>query len=207
MITFLLKGVNDYLAKVSKLGALHITLSSAPPEENSQIFPFRSHLSMDGLGITTDMRVNGATTNQTFSIKANSDEDIYVKGIMFTLADAAANFNTFGNLTSLTNGCLFRWVTPTREVALHPAIKSNFDLVQVCLFNPSFGTGADAFRGVNVVGTSEAYCPVFDFTNIMPYGLKLGKGTQDRVEFIIKDNLSVGLDRFDAVAYGFTKED
>lgn len=194
----------ESIAKVSEHGAVHVSLAQHPTMEEQTVFPFRTLLSLNGAGVTTDMRVNGAVTNQTFSIIANDDEDIFVTHIAFTLADAAAVFSSFGALTALTNGCLFRWKTSARTVVLHPNIRSNFDLVQACLFEPAFGDAIGAFRGLNVVGTSEAYFPVLDFTKLLPfYGLRLVQGSLDKIEFIIRDNISAGLDRFDAVVYGF----
>jgi len=52
-------------------------------------------------------------------------------------------------------------------------------------------------------GTSKSYLPMIDMAETygLPFGLRLKKGTTDKIFFRINDNLT-GLDKFNAIAYG-----
>ena len=124
--------------------------------------------------------------------------------ISFEVADAGAVLNDFGSLPELTNGVKFCWVTQDLGTYIFDeGIKSNWDLVRLCGGVPSFGDGAGAFRASNVSGTSEGYIPTFDTQKLfgLPWGLRLKKGTLDRLEIIVRDNIS-NIDSFNAIAYG-----
>jgi hypothetical protein len=153
---------------------------------------------------STDMLVDGSSTAQEFYIEASPDYDIWIKTLAFTIADAGATLNSFGNITALTNGCQLDWKSNVLgTVILGDSLKSNFDFVQMADFNPPFGDGTSAFRASNVVSTSEAFIPQIDFSKSYGFrwGIPLIKGTKDRLCFTINDNVST-IDRFDAVAKG-----
>jgi hypothetical protein len=156
---------------------------------------------------SSDMRVNGATTNVDFYIQAPQDGDRYIQTLSITIADAGAQLNEFGNLVALTNGCqLIYEDDEVGDVILASSLKTNFDFIQLCNFEPTFGTGVDAFLASNVSGVSEAYIPILDVTDVfgLPYGLKLPKGTTKRLVLKIRDNVTT-LDRFDVRVFGFDK--
>lgn len=197
---------NTRLAKVDENGSLTVHVDQHPEHGELKTFPYRSYLTLNGDGTTIDMRVNGSVTNQAFYITATNVEDIFIEAASFIIADAGASLSSFGAAAALTNGCVFQWITAAATITLHPALKSNWDFVRMCSGNPPFGSGADAFRGTNVVGLSEAYIPTFDFQKLIPpYGLRLQKGTKDKLVLTIRDNLStLGLDQVDTITLGFT---
>jgi len=151
------------------------------------------------------MRVDGSTTNVEFYIAAEKDKDKYVKTVSIVIADALATLSEFGNLNAaLTNGVVLEWnTTDLGVVTIADALKTNFDFVRLGLGNPAFGDGAGAFRGGNIVTTSEGYLPVIDFASMfgLPWGLRLRAGTTDKVIFRIRDDVTA-IDQFDAIAYG-----
>ena len=189
--------------------ALFVQPSFAPPPVNAQpMIIFRQYFTDDGLSTgSNDMRVDGSSTNQSFYIPASSKSDRYITQISFEIADASQTLNEFGNLgAALTNGCQ---LTYDREgfdtIEIHDALKTNWDFVRLCQGNPAFGTTTNAFLASNVIGASEAYIPVLDFTKIMPpFGVKIAAGTTQRLSIIIRDN-TTGVDSFNAIAYGFDR--
>lgn len=152
------------------------------------------------------MLVNGSVTQQVFSVDAPHDDcDRYVKTISWVIADGGASLNEFASFgNELANGILFRWRTNDRVVQIFPTIQSNFDVIQLCGGQPAFGDGATVFRANNMSGPSEGYIPILDFAQQygFPWGLRLRGGTDERLEIVIRDNLT-GADRIDVQARGF----
>lgn len=195
-------------ATVDCNNSVAVTTTGVPPESlNTNLKPF-ANLMQTSAG-ATDMLVDGSVTNVDFYIQAGNDGDRYIQTIAFTIADAGATLNDFGNIGVLTNGCqLIYEDKELGEVVLADSLKTNFDFVQLCNFEPTFGSGTAAFRASNVVGTSEAFIPLLDITDVfgMPYGLKLPKGTNKKIILRIRDNVST-IDRFDAKCFGFDRID
>tara|TARA_R110002126_G_scaffold47086_11_gene131927 strand:+ start:107 stop:727 length:621 start_codon:yes stop_codon:yes gene_type:complete len=195
-------GKDDNAVNVSE-GALETIVHDHPPKgETEFLLPFRQF--MANAAGATDMLVDGSTTPQLFYIEASPDYDIWIKTLAFTIADAGATMNKFGNITALTNGCDLDWKSNVLgTVAMGTALKSNFDFVQMADFNPAFGTGTASFKASNVFSTSEAYVPQLDFTKSFGFkwGIPLIKGTTDRLCFTINDAVGT-VDRFDAIAKG-----
>ena len=186
----------------------YTTDTGVPPESiNTTLKPFAKFM-VDSTG-DNDMRVSGTTTTPIdFAIESSSEGDRFIHTICFTIADAGASFNEFGNTGSpLTNGCqLIYQDKDLGDVILEAALTTNFDFVQLCNFEPTFGTGADAFKASNVSGASEAYVPVLDVEDVfgMKYGLRLPKNSSKKLILRIQDN-TTGVDRFDVKVYGFDR--
>lgn len=193
-------------AKVNGEGELNVVVHPHPPRDEAEApLPFRQYLTDDGTASgSNDMLVDGSATPVEFCIKAIPEFDIYIKSIAVVIADASATLNKFGNITALTNGVKFDWVTQeVGTLEIHEGLKSNFDFIRLASGQPSFGDGAGAFRAGNIVGASEGYIPTIDFSKTfgLQWGLRLRKGTQDKICFTIRDDVT-GIDGFNAVAYG-----
>lgn len=181
--------------KINGEGEISVTTHSHPPlEETKNTLPFRSYFENSG---SNDMRVNGSSTNVSFSIAADKDYDYFIKGIHVKLADAGAKLDKFGALTALTNGILFQWSNLNDgAITIHEGIKSNIAFFRMSTQTPQIidlsGGGADS---INVY---------IDLTNLFgaEFGIRLKKGTTDSLSFIVRDNLSTGLDEFNIIGYG-----
>lgn len=198
-----------YAAKVSPEGYLYTQEAPFPPaSEATKITVYRQFLTLNNDGVTADMRVNGATTKQLFWVQGEPDFDVYITTVSFIISGPGAALNEFANLTALTNGCRFFYEDQNGTINIGTQLQSNFDFVRLCQGNPAFGGGASAFLADNVVGTSEAFIPVFDFRNFgFKWGLKLRASSLDRLVLEVADNLtpSANLTGFNAVAYGFRR--
>jgi len=194
-------------AKVLSEGELLVSQYTCPPLLPQKNRVFRQYFTDDGTRSgSNDMLVDGSSRNVEFWIPAHSDNDRYITQISIVIGDGGANLNEFGGVSALTNGCKLHYEdTNGYEVVIHEALKSNWDFIRMCLINPAFGDAASAFRGTNVEGGAEAYMPVFDCTKIMPpYGIKLDRGTSQKIIFTIRDNCSQP-DVFNVIAYGFER--
>ncbi len=179
-----------------------------PPLTDQKIKPFRQYLTNGGgAADSNDMIVDGGTTNVNFWVPADQTDDRYITVLSVVIADAG-NFaqNAFGALSALTNGCrLFYERASGEEIDIHDALKTNFDFTRLALGRPAFGAAATVFRGTNLIGTAEAMLPVVDLKEFMPpFGIKLDKGTNQRLVLTVKDALA-GLTTFDIIAYGFDR--
>lgn len=187
-------------------GTLPVVVHQHPPENDDTVLtPFRQFFTTNGTPDgSSNMLVDGSVTSQSFFILASPVKDIFLKTISVVIVDASATLSKFGNLAELANGVEFKHETNDRGIIiLHEGIKTNFQFIRLALGSPSFGDGTSAFRANNVSGISEGYLPVIDFSKIygMPWGLRLRKGSADKLVFVVRDNIAA-MDKFDIVAYG-----
>jgi len=196
-------GIKRFLS-VDRNHAASVNINGLPSENvTSELKPYVSL--MTSPAGATDMLVDGSVTPQSFYIESSSEYDRHILTVLFTIADGGATFNKFGNISALTNGCeLFYEDKELGDVALSNSLKSNFDFVQMCNFQPTFGTGTAAFRASNVEGPSEAFIPSLNIAKEfgLIYGVKLPAGSNKRIVFRINDDVS-GIDRFDIKVLGY----
>lgn len=176
-----------------------------PPKQQEAIGAVYRQYLRNSAG-SLDMRVDGSSTTQEFYIEADAEFDVYIGSLSFVIADAGAQLNTFGNLTALSTGCELLYQNNVGDIQIADSLKSNFEFIRLCQGNPAFGNGTGAFRANNVSGNSEGYIPVLDITDVfgLTWGIKLRKGTSDRIIMRINDDTS-GVDAFNCIAYGFTR--
>ena len=194
-------------AKVDDLNSLVVSLSCCPPLMDQKTRIFRQYLTTNGTPTgTSSMLVDGSTTNVDYYVPAHQYNDRYITAVNFVIEDTAPSLNGFGDNSALANGCVFEYKRGSGEVvAIHGALKSNFDFIRMCMGYPAFGSGTSAYELTNAIGTAEAYMPVFNFLKIMPpYGLKIDAGSEQRLTLRIRDNVStiIGMD---AIVYGFER--
>lgn len=196
------------LAKINGEGELSVVVHPHPPKEEDQnAFPFRQYFTDDGTTAgSNDMRVNGSTTTVDFYITAVPDYDIYIKYISVEISDnGSPNLNGFGALGALSNGVKWTWFTQEEgDYELHEGIKTNKEFIRIGTDTAAIGTGTDAFLAdVSGGGTAKSYFPSIDISESygLPWGLRLRKGTTDKIIFTVQDNLT-SLVTFNAVAYG-----
>ena len=202
-----IKGDTGNTLKISNEGTIGVENHGHPPVvEKITVTPVARFFTDDGLTSgSNDMRVAGSLAAPLeFYIPASPESDIYIGTVSFEITDAGATLNKFGNISSLTNGVKFSWVTRDKgEVVLDAGMKSNYEFIRLCGGTPSFGATTNAFKANNVNGSSEGYIPNLDISKVfkMPYGFRLRKGTKDKLVFTIQDDTS-GVDSFNAKAYG-----
>ena len=201
-------GDNGKHLQVYSEGYITVAEHQHPPENESIIaFPFRQYFTDNGVKSgSNDMTVNGATNFVDFYIAAEDECDVYIKYITVEIGDGGnPALNKFGALAALTNGVAFYWDTLKEPLyELHEGIKTNKEFIRIASDTAGIGTGVEAFLAdVSGGGTEKSYLPNMDMTEIygLPWGLRLRKGTNDKLIFRINDNLT-GLTTFNAIATG-----
>jgi hypothetical protein len=189
-------------------GYITTALHQHPPENETIIaFPFRQYFTDDGTSSGSNlMNVDGSTNYVDFYISAEDECDRYIKYITLEIGDGGSpNLNKFGNLSSLTNGVAFYWDTISNPLyVLHEGIKTNKEFVRIGSDTAAIGSGVDAYLADVSGGSAEkSYLPSIDFKEIygLPWGLRLRKGSTDRIVFRVQDDLSA-LTTFNAIATG-----
>jgi len=198
-------GIDGQALKITTEGCASVVVHPHPPtDESIDILPYRSYFTNNGSKL---MNVNGAVTNVDFTVSALQEYDIYVKYISVEIGDGGTpNLNKFGDLTALTNGVSWYWFNQQEgEYELHEGIKTNKEFtIRVGNDSAGFGDGVNAFLADVSGGVSEkSYFPQIDISESygLPWGLRLRKGTTDKIVFRVSDNLTA-LTTFNIVAQG-----
>lgn len=198
----------NHKLKIYEEGALGVVSHRHPPrDEEIQPLPFRQYFTDDGTSTgSNDLTVDGSSTSVEFSIDAIPEYDIYIKSISLVIGDGGSPaLNKYGNLTALTNG--IKWDLFNQEEGayeLHDGIKTNLEFVRLGVDTGAIGTGTDAYLAdVSGGGTEKSYLPTIDIEETfgLRYGLRLRKGTTDRLIFTVRDNLT-DLTTHNAIGYG-----
>ena len=204
-------GDNGRQLRISDEGQAEVVVHPHPPRNEDvggQPVPFRQYFTDDGTsGGSNDMAVNGSTNAVPFYVSALQDYDLYIKQISVNISDTGSpNLTKFANLSALTNGVSWSWFTQSEgDYTLHEGIKTNREFMRLGTASSLFGDGANAFLAdVSGGGTEKAYLPLIDIAPQfgMPWGLRLLKGSTDRIEFKVNDNLSTIAGSFNIIAYG-----
>ena len=210
-------GTGTYL-KVNEGGYVLTQSSGLPPKDDRDIqIVYRKFLTLNGDGTTTSMLVDGSTTPQLFYVEASPNNDIYITSLSIVVQAGGVNLgNDFlGNTTGLANGCRLYYEDKNGETNIGTNLTTNFDLIRLCQGNPGFGDNANAFKIPNLAGknktVADGYIPVLDFPEIFGfnYGLRLQRGTTNKLVFEINDNLTTGLGpnaEINIIAYGFERK-
>lgn len=193
---------NGNFAKINKEGAILTIAHNHPPVDEPVVsLPFRSFFENSD----ENMAVNGSSASIDFTINASNKFDIYVQSVSVLIGDGGSpTLNKFGALSALSNGVsMFYSNRFAGEYTLHNGIKTNLEFIRFGTGTIGIGTGTDAFLAdVSGGGTEKSYLPIIDFTDFgFAFGLRLIKGSNDKLIFRINDNLT-GLTTFNAIGYG-----
>jgi hypothetical protein len=194
--------------RVYEEGELAVTIHQHPVQDEQIVaLPFRQYFTDTGQKSgSNDMRANGSVSFADFQINSSQEYDIYIKYITTEIGDGGApSLNKFGNLAALTNGVAFFWKNGSEPLyELHEGIKTNKEFIRIASDTAGIGTGVEAYLAdVSGGGTEKSYLPNMDMTEIygFPWGLRLRKGSEDKLIFRVRDDLS-GLTTFNAIATG-----
>jgi len=193
---------------VEKSGAMSVVERPFPPFGVQQnVRPFRQFLTDDGTPTgNSDMLVDGSVTPIDFFVEAPQDRDLYVTRVSFIVVDQNMSLNTFGNISSLTNGLRLFYTDELGEVDIAEALQTNFDIVRLCSGLPSFGDGTTAFIANNVDFISEGIIPVLDLKDTFGFrwGLEFRNGSTQKLVLRIRDDIT-GIDAMNVIIYGFLR--
>jgi len=189
-----------------------------PVEGYGPVTIYKEFLTLNGDGVTTDMRVDGSVTSQDFYIGAPISSDIYVTSLLFSISaeNATMTLNEFANLTALTNGCQLIFEDSINgDIIIADSIQTNFDLLQMARFSPSYGlTSGSVFKVPSAIPGATLPDTIFGVLRFNDYGyekeyrpgIRLRAGSPDRLTFRINDDITglttTDILQFDMIAYG-----
>jgi hypothetical protein len=191
-------------ARVNGDEALYTTVVPHPPLIEQKINPYRQYFTLDGTPSgSNDMGVDGSSTNVDFCIPASQTKDRYLTNLNFIVAyGTTGQPNEWADGTALTNGVRIFYESPRGEQDIHDAIKSNQDMFRLAL---DLIPTAWEVRHVNATN-DYGYFISLDLRSLgLPYGVKLDKGSSQKLVIRIRDNAGTDADTFNCIGYGFER--
>ena len=205
---------------VNEDGRLFEVDTTYPPITNDrQIILYIDDLTLNGDGVTTDMKVDGSVKTQEFFVSAEPDSDIFINSVSFFIAaeNVVTDLGEFaGIVTPLTNGCQLIYESgEVGNITIGDNLITNFELLRMCNMNPQFGLNSNvAFKIVQAFSNQDdGYLFILKFSDYgyeQEYsgGLRLRSGSEDRLVFKIRDDLNLTpseISSFDGRVYGFKR--
>ena len=190
--------------KVTPDQALLSTILVDPPFIPQKSRPFSQLLTQDGTASgTSDMGVDGSSTNVDYYIQAAADEDIYLKALSFEVGyGGSATLYQFADATALTNGFRIFYESIKGEQDLSSSIKTNSDLIRLAVSDilPT------SWEVRNLGSLNDyGYIVTVDLLKYSPgQGIKLDKGTSQRFTIRIRDDAQ-NADTFNCLVSGFKR--
>jgi hypothetical protein len=155
---------------------------------------------LDGLGVTTDMGVNGSVTPEEFIIPASATTDLFIEELRIFGQGNGIQFK--GWLTSnlsLSNGLLIE-IQSDNITTMLPTLFNTADIKNKF----AFGSGATGFK-LDVAAGRDEFIGVFTFAN--PFIMRVAGTftTDDHIKITVQDNLSSTQAELEFWAKGFEK--
>jgi hypothetical protein len=153
--------------------------------------------------IGTNMNVNGSSTPSIFYCSALPDRDIHITSITILVADLNVAHNLFGKLSPLGHGfSLIMKDSGVSSYIIHKAKTIGSIIVQSGGYF-GFGNDIKSWEITNWAPNQDATIITIPVGSLIPEGIRLGRGTQDRIEAVVSDDLT-GLDSFTVSILGYT---
>ena len=183
--------------------AIRVSILNYPPAIPQKIRVFRQYLTDDGTPTgSNDMGVDGSSTNQDFYVASN-ENDRYITSLSIVVGYALSGAPyEWADGTALSNGSRLFYSSQLGEVDIHDALQRNQDLFR--LQGRQIPTAWEV-RHVNAAN-DFGYFITIPISEIMPnWGLKLNKGTKERLTMRIRDDAGANADTFNCIALGFER--
>ena len=197
-------GDEGHQAEVTKDQELCTIPAAYPPLTIQKVHPFRQYLTDDGTPTgSNDMGIDGSVTNVDFYVEADDNEDRYITTLNFIVSYGMSGAPyQWADGTALVNGSRLFYDSIRGERDIHDGIKTNQDLFRLS-FDPI--RLAWEVRGVGALN-DYGYFITLDLTKLgLPFGIKLDRGTNQRLTMRIRDNAGTAADVFNVIAYGFDR--
>ncbi len=195
---------NKRAALIDESHALRVTHyppDLVPPNTANRYRYFTALLGTTGADSgTTDM----ATTAAEYFISSNADYDLYITHILIVTADQNATHAQWGNIGVLTNGIDLVLTESGEGTTVINAAKTHGQaLAQTGLFGyHTGGNNAQAFILINWTSTQDAQTILVPVGDIVPGGLRIGRGSKDKITLTTNDDVS-GVDEMFARVIGY----
>ncbi len=150
----------------------------------------------------TNQNVDGSVTNQVFHISSHPDYDLYITGIIVIIAGLIVSHNNFGSIPELTNGYNLSIIEDGEETRILDEVKTGGQMIAQSIFGNSYGDGATSFELTKWTGNDDAQTVIVPVHDLLPGGIRIGRGTLDRLQSTVFDDLT-GLTEFTVRVVGY----
>jgi hypothetical protein len=152
-----------------------------------------------------DMGISGVAASVDFYIPAKEKEDLYISKIDFLLGygSSAYLFNFVDSGNPLTNGVRIFYTNSKNENSEIENLKTNYDFLRFAL-NDGIIPTAWELRNLGAIADYGYICSVDLTKSMYPYGVKLDRGTKQRMTITIRDDCT-DADLFNCKAFGFER--
>jgi hypothetical protein len=196
----------EFSAGVSKYNTLLVSQIIPPIPPVGTVSRYRYYnklLGSEGAGEgITNQNVDGSIIGQTSYISAHPDYDLHIMGMIVIVASTIVAHNTFGNIAELANGCDLSIFENGEETKILDSVKTGGQMIAQSVFGHPYGNGATSFELTKWTGNHDAQTVVIPVHEFIPGGMRIGRGTLDRLQLTVFDDLT-GLSEFTTRVVGY----
>lgn len=167
---------------------------------------FNKLLGSTGAGSgTTNMTVDGSVTAQEFFIDSSEDYDVRLTRLVVFLADASGNVShgDFGGIAALGTG----WDLKVEEAGVETFIiekaTTGGEIILQSGTDFGYGNTTTTWELTDFSTNADGTLVSIPIGEAVPGGLRIGRGTQDRLVSVVNDDLSSGMSQFTVRAIGY----
>jgi hypothetical protein len=139
---------------------------------------------------TTDMNVDGSVTPVEFYMTSDAEYDIYVTDIIVSVIDGVVSHAKWGNVAYLTNGFDLEIRESGAITKIYDGVKSVGECLEAFSIMSPFGSGTDLNIITNYSGVDDAFLGVLQMDEVLPFGLRIGRGSTDILRARVNDDLT-----------------
>lgn len=198
--------------KISADGFLYVQPNTDPPVVQDTFMTVYREFMKNSAG-SSDMTTS--TLGSEYVINAEEDVDIFITTLSFLIAAPGITLRgwggtggTGGATTPLTNGLTLFYQDVNGIINIGTQLRTNYDVVRLCLGQPATGGAADAFIVNSVSGGNAGIIPYLSFGNFgYQFGVKLRAGSTDKMVLRFNDTMvGENLGTMNVIAYGFRRK-
>jgi len=191
--------------KPTEEGHVIIEQASYPPLEDQKSVILSQKFTTDGTSTGTNgLGVDGSATSVDYYIQASGERDRYIARISFIMGYGASSelyeFADTGN--ALTNGVRVWYQDTNFNVVEIMNPKANYGFQRIS--DVAIGHNTWESRGFAATGDYGFFSNISLIALMPPYGLKLDRGTNQRMTITIRDDCRAA-DLFNCHAYGIER--
>jgi hypothetical protein len=152
--------------------------------------------------VNANLGVDGSATNVEYYIGAEADIDIRIMKVVLVIADSQVRHNTFGNIAALANGLNLDMFERGINTSLLNDAKTGGHVIAQSGLSQPYGATTTSFQLSNWDGTNDAQTIVFNMHELVPGGIRIAHGTEDKIFATVRDDLT-GLSEFTIRVLGY----
>lgn len=178
---------------------------TSPPLLPQKVSVYNRFFTDDGLTSgSNDLGIDGSAASVEYWIPADDENDYYVTTLSFILGygSSAEMYEFADSAAALANGVLVEYKNNTGDTTTIINPKTNYSFMRASMANYT-NTNWET-RGFAGAGDYGFFSTVHLEKMLPPYGIKLDKGSAQRISITIRDDCT-DADLFNCFAFGFKR--